>query len=471
MASKKHCIRISSTAMSLLLFLTFIMAGCDIRNGFGQPTPSALPTFAPTDTTQSLPDLAIKAVSLEIETVPDDECAAPSGRFWVLIQIDNQGDADAGPFSVQVNGVDQNVPDGLKAGKSVSLWFSEYSPFTTVQVDSNSQIVENNKTNNRLSQELALPTQSPNCVKTPTPMVAIEEPVINLKGHTGKVLSVDFSPDGNLVASGSTDDTLRLWQVNPGRLLRTMHGHPFPILALAFSPNGTFLVTGSTDSLLRTWLVSNARLLTPMAGHAGWVTDLSISPDGKYVVSCAQDFTVRVWRLADGKLVQTIDEGMAKVNSVAFSPDGTTIAWGEADGTVRLRSLSGAWLQVLKNTTYSAASVAFSPSGERLAAGFADGAIRIWQTDNGEFLQTLHAHTDLVSDLDFSPDGKWLVSASFDNTLCIWRFVDGKFQDVPAFILVGHTGPVNSVSFSPKDALIASGSDDATVRLWAVPEE
>jgi WD40 repeat protein len=471
MASKKHGIRISSYAMSLLLILAFIMAGCDIRNGFGQPTPSVPPTFAPTDTTLSLPDLAIKTVSLEIETVSDDECAAPTGRAWVFVQIDNQGDADAGPFLVQVNGTEQNVSNGLKAGKSVYLWFSEYNSLTTVQVDTNSQIVESDETNNRLYQELPLPTQSPNCLKTPTPIVTIEEPAITLQGHTGKVLSVDFSPDGNLVASGSTDDTMRLWQVNPGRLLRTMHGHPFPILSLAFSPNGTFLVTGSTDGLLRTWMVSNARLLTSMAGHAGWVTDLSISNDGKFVVSCAQDFTVRVWRLADGKLVQTIDEGMANVNSVAFSPDGTTIAWGESDGTVRLRSLSGTWLQVLKSTAYSATSLAFSPQGNWLATGYADGVIRIWQVDSGNLLQIMRSHTDLVSDLDFSPDGKWLVSASFDDTLRLWRLVDGEFQSTPDYILAGHTDPVNSVSFSPKGTLIASGSDDTTVRLWAVPEK
>ncbi|MBN1146236.1 MAG: hypothetical protein JXA78_03195 [Anaerolineales bacterium] len=471
MAHRKMFLRILSlSAVVLLLFLLFSLSACDVRDGRPSPSPTMIVTAFPTDTILSLPDLAIGEIGLEVESEPDSGCADPSGQLWVRVQVANRGDLAAGPFSVEVNRTTQDVI-GLDPGALITLWFSEYEPYTSVSVDASLQVAESDESNNKSFRELPIPTQPPQCFPTPTPVIPEAEPLFVLEGHTGKVWSVAFSPDGNLVASGSVDNTLRLWRVGAGQLLRTMQGHPFPVLALEFSPNGVTLVTGSTDGLLRMWLVSNARLLQSLEGHAGWVTGVDISSDGKFIVSCADDFTVRVWRLADGRLVQTIDEGMAQVNSVAFSPDGSTIAWGEADGVVRLRSLGGNWLHVLKATSQAAASVAYAPSGERLAVGYADGAIRIWDTSDGLLLQTLRSHSGLVSSLSFSLDGKWLVSGSHDHTLRLWRLQNGEVLATPALIYAGHTGPVNSVDFSPKEALIASGSDDGAVRLWLAPEE
>jgi len=472
MAYRKMFLRTPiSYAVVLLIFLSFLLAACGFGDGVKEPSPTVVATAIPTDTILALPDLVISGIGLEVESDLDYNCANPNGQLWVSVTVENRGNAVAGAFLVEVNRASQDVPAGLGIGELVTLWFSEYEPYTSVRVDVTSLVAESDESNNRTFKELPVPTPRPECVPTPTPVLTYAEPASTLEGHTGKVWSVAFSPDGNLVASGSVDNTMRLWLVNAKQLLRTMQGHPFPVLALDFSPNGVNLITGSTDGLLRTWLVSNARLIQTMSGHAGWVTDLDISSDGQFIVSCAQDFTVRVWRLADGRLVQTIDEGMAQVNSVAFSPDRGTIAWGEANGTVRLRSFSGGWLHILKNTSQAATSVAFAPSGEQLAVGYADGAIRIWDPSDGQLLQVLRSHTGLVSSLSFSSDGEWLVSGSHDRTLRLWRLENGEVLITPVLIYIGHTGPVNSVDFSPKGALVASGSDDSTVRLWSVPEE
>jgi WD40 repeat protein len=254
-----------------------------------------------------------------------------------------------------------------------------------------------------------------------------------------------------------------------------MRGHPFPVLTLDFSPNGILLATGSTDSKLRIWRVSDGSLLRTLKGHAGWVNSVDFSYDGLYLVSCAEDFTVRIWRVSDGRLIQTIDEGMAQVTSVAFAPEsyvqehGQAFAWTEADGTVRLRSFSSGWLFTMKETSISAASLAFSQDGKWLVAGYADGTMRVWNTSDGSLVQALKSHTQKITSVAFSPDGRWLASASQDNTLRLWQIAEGKIQNTPAWILSGHTGPVNSASFSPNSSMLASGSNDSTICLWGIP--
>ena len=454
----------------LVLFpmLQLGISGCSLLPGSKQPSSTPTETHAPTFTTASLPDLVIGDVTIEIDI--KNPCATDKDGKLIRVQVKNQGEADAKPFIVEMHDTWRLIEDGLAIGAETIVWF-QGDDTATIKVDAAEQISERDERNNQITREFEIPSPPPHCFQTPTPTAAIIKPLHTLEGHTGPVLSVSFSPDGNLVASGSVDNTLRLWRVNEAALLRTMRGHPFPVLTLQFSPDGAILATGSTDGLGRLWRVSNGKLTGYLNGHAGWVTSLDISNDGKLIVSCAEDYTVRIWRIVDGKLVQTIDEGMAAINDVKFSPDNESIAWAEANGNVRLRTLAGSWLHFLKDTDEAATSIAFSPDGRSLAVGYADGAIRILDVVNGDLMGVVQGHGDAVSSLTFSPDGQWMVSGSLDSTIRLWSLEDQGATIIPLFILGGHTGSVNSVAFSPKGALIASGSSDSTVRLWEIPEE
>jgi len=458
-------------SVGLVMFgIGVYLSACGPQNSDLPPTPSLIVTTLPIQASPSLPKLVINNISLVVDELPGKPCPPPSERLKARVEIANRGPADAGAFAVEVNQTIQDVPTGLAAGKNLSLSFPLSAMETDISVKVTVKIFEGNESLNSLTQAFTLPSQFAECSQTPTPAVARQGPLFTLNGHTGEVLSVAFSPDGNLIASGSVDNTLRLWQTNTGKLIRTMQGHPFPILALQFSPNGSNLATGSTDSMIRLWQVADGRLLRNLNGHAGWVKGLDFSKDGKLLVSCGDDFTVRIWRLSDGKLMQTIDEGMTAITSVVFSPDNEKIAWSEIDGTVRLRTYSGLWLHIMKAESGAANSVVFSPQAKWLAVGYEDGSIRIWNVEDGSLLQILTGHTGAVSSLSFSPDSKWLVSGSKDGTLRLWRLNGELVEITPSLIYSGHTGPVNSVDFSPKGTFIASGSDDDTVRLWQVPE-
>lgn len=446
------------------------------------PTPSSTPIL--TQTSPALPDLV--AISASVELKSAGECDNTDANLVVNLQVKNQGNLAAGPFQVEIDGARQLVKSGLQPGEQVVLRQPGFQTKTTILVDVAGQVQELDETNNRLSARLAIPTLPANCLSTATPALSIQEPLFTMQGHTAAVTSIAFSTNGGLLASGSVDNTLRLWRFNEGLLLRTMRGHPFPVLAVDFSPNGTTLATGSTDGLVRIWELSSGLLQDTLTGHGGWVPALDYSPDGRDLASGGDDFTVRFWRLADSQLIYTIDEAMSDITDLTYSPGGELLAWTELDGSLRIWQIqSRTWMHTLRAGTSptgvsAATSLAFSPDGAWLASGYADGSLRLWSVQDGSLLLTIPAHAGAVSDLAFSAQGDHLVSASTDHTLKLWQIQkteggtpspSAQITIRPIRLFIGHTGPVNSVAISPQGDMIASGSDDATVRIWAVPAD
>jgi len=470
MVHKKICNRnFPSTTVVFLVLLVTLISGCG-----RQSTPTPIPqtssaTPAQNATPKTLPDLIITDAILVIEQ--SDICDPQNSQIWIQVLVNNYGEIDAGPFLVRMNDEQQVVSGGLQADQQMILRFSGFSPQVTVLVDPSSTIDESDETNNQVLFNFDLPTIAPECIVTPSPEIIRQGSIVALEGHTSSVKSLDFSPDGDLIASGSNDNTLRLWRVDDTSLLRTMGGHPFPVLAVKFTPNGANLATSSSDGLVRLWQVSNGRLNNTLRGHAGRVNKLDISSDGKFLASCGEDFTVRLWRLSDGWLMETIDEGMAAINDLTFSPNGQVLAWGEVDGTLRQRTMSGEWLTITRDVSKPITSLSYSIEGDWLAVGYADGEIRIVQTTNGKLVKTLKAHSSTVSALVFSPDSHWLISSSHDKTIRLWSLETIQTLPYPSLIYYGHTGPVNSIAVSPNGRLFASGGDDYTIHLWSLPED
>ncbi len=286
--------------------------------------------------------------------------------------------------------------------------------------------------------------------------------LITLRGYTG---SVAFSPDGKTLASGSDDQTVCLWEVSSGKLLITLQGHTGIVRSVAFSPDGKTLASGSRDQTIRLWEVSLGRCLSVLRGHTGIVRSVTFSPDGKTLASGSDDRTVRLWEVGSGKLLATLQGHTNSVRSVAFNPDGKTLASGSYDQTVCLWEVSsGKLFTTLQGHTGIVRSVAFSPDGKTLASGSDDRAVRLWEVSSEKLLITLQGYTNSVTSVAFSPDGKILASGSDDQTVRLWEVSSGKLLTV----LHGHNHWIKSIAFSPDGKTLASGSDDRTVRLWEV---
>ncbi|MBD1896980.1 serine/threonine-protein kinase [Coleofasciculus sp. FACHB-129] len=243
-----------------------------------------------------------------------------------------------------------------------------------------------------------------------------------LTGHSSWVRSIAISPDGQTLASGSGDSTIKLWQVDSGKLIRTFTGHSRWVHSVVFSPDGQTLASGSGDKTMKLWQVGSGKLIRDFTGHLDYIFSVAFSPDGQSLASCSQDYTIKLWQVGSGKLIQTLTGHLSRVYSVAFSPDGQTLASGSGDKTIKLWHLeTGKLIHSLTGYSNSICSVAFSPDGQTLASGSGDNTIQNWSIDSGKLIHTLRGHSNLVYSVAFSPDGQTLVSGSEDKTIKIWR--------------------------------------------------
>ncbi|KAK5653674.1 hypothetical protein OQA88_8704 [Cercophora sp. LCS_1] len=284
-------------------------------------------------------------------------------------------------------------------------------------------------------------------------------------GHTNSVWSVAFSPNGQQLASGSDDKTINIWSVATGQCLQTWNGHTDTVYSVAFSPNGQQLASGSTDDTIKIWNVATGQCLQTLGGHTSYVSSVAFSPNGQQLASGSWDNTIKIWNVATGQCLQTLDGHTRYVNSVAFSPNGQQLASGSDDKTIKIWNVAtGQCLQTLDGHTSHVNSVAFSPNGQQLASGSWDNTIKIWNVATGQCLQTWNGHTYWIRPVAFSPNSQQLASGSDDKTIKIWNVATGQCLQT----LNGHTDHVLGVAFSPDGQKLASGSGDQTIRIWDI---
>ena len=294
--------------------------------------------------------------------------------------------------------------------------------------------------------------------------VETQTSIATLSGHRLWVSSVAFSHDGTVLASGAGDETVKLWDVETQTLIATLSGHTRRVTCVAFSRGG-ILASGSIGGTIKLWDVATRDLIASLEGHTSWIRSVSFSPDGNTLVSGSRDGTVKLWDVETENVSFSLfgHTFLPRVQSVSFSADGKTLASGSGDGTVKLWDVeTGRNIDRFgesHQTSISVTAVSFSRDGTMLASGATDGIVTLWDVATPELFATLEGHVGWITTLSFSPDGT-LASGSTTEAL-LWDTETGTQIATPL------SSWIHSVSFSSDGSILAIGSDFG-VKLWDV---
>ncbi len=283
-----------------------------------------------------------------------------------------------------------------------------------------------------------------------------------LQKHKETVYSVSISPDNQLIATASGDNTVKLWN-RRGEELKTLTGHRGQVYSVSFSPDGKLIATASQDKTAKIW-TREGKELTSLNGHEESVYSVSFSPDGKKIATSSRDKTARIWNL-QGKQLQVLRGHTKSVDDVSFSPNGQKIATASRDGSIRLWNLDGEEIKALfdnEKTAYY--SVSFSHDGKQIAGATGEeNIVRVWDI-SGQSLLTLNGHQDTINSVNFSRTPPFLiVSASSDGTVKIWNRYGEEIAT-----LKSHQDSVFDAAFSNDGKTIVSASADGTAIIWDI---
>lgn len=317
------------------------------------------------------------------------------------------------------------------------------------------------------------------------------EMVRTLRGsHQNPINSLDFSPAPMgqamlLISSAINEPWVQVWNVQNGQPVRKLGGHTGWIRSLAFSPDGKLIATGSTDLTINLWNAHDGTLLRTLKGHTDMVSHVTFSPDSSRLASTARDGSVRLWDVSRGAEVRdgSIPQPFLQMptdpatgspfwtTAAVFSPDGSMLAIGSTDTNVRVLSTSDSSMLHTFDTHRTLIVIRgleFSPDGTMLASASVDGEVRLWDPRTGAERISFQHQADQTAGISWHPDGTKLVTSSDRlGTVLVWNTSNGT---VAERLSLAH-GPAIGLSYSSLGRILGSSGENGVIRLSVLDED
>eukprot|EP00742_Colponemidia_sp_Colp-10_P005419 GILJ01005791.1.p1 GENE.GILJ01005791.1~~GILJ01005791.1.p1 ORF type:complete len:646 (-),score=96.73 GILJ01005791.1:200-2086(-) len=292
-----------------------------------------------------------------------------------------------------------------------------------------------------------------------------------LAGHKGNVKCVEFiGEEGKCIASGSSDNTIRIWNTESGSCVRVLEGHTSRIWDITSSRSGDCIASASGDSTVKVWghglNKPSATCQLSIGGHEGDVYSVRFHPGGNHLVTGGYDKTVRLFDVRTGALVRTFAGHTSSVSRALFNPHGNLIISGSKDSTIKFWDIvSGVCIKTFSSYLGEVTSLDLSANGALLLSCSKDNSNRLWDLRMGRPVQRFKGHQNTSKNfvrVRFGPNEKVVVGGSEDGMIYLWDLQSGSILQR----LRGHSAVVYDAAWSSNQSLLASCSNDSTVRMW-----
>eukprot|EP00736_Rhodelphis_marinus_P001616 Rmarinus@m.862 len=245
--------------------------------------------------------------------------------------------------------------------------------------------------------------------------------------HEGTVWSVEFSPDGSMLASGGRDGAIRIWNSYDGRHLMTLLGHKRNVCSLHFSKKGDFMVSGSWDTTLCVWDMRQAVIVGTLKGHTKNVWAGQFNPSDTLIASGSEDRTIRIWDAIGMREVRVLVGHTGWIRSLAWNEEGTRIVSCSSDRQVMLWDTES-WqlLHRIQELRHIATAVVFRPGTKEIFVATADMKVMVFSSHTCDYIGTLAGHKSGVNSLAATSDGAFIASGAADKCLRLWSAASGQ---------------------------------------------
>ncbi len=287
---------------------------------------------------------------------------------------------------------------------------------------------------------------------------------VHILKHTDTVNSVALSPDNQTIVSGSNDRTIKVWDLQSGKLIHSLSSHSSSVYSVGISKDSQTIVSGNQDGAVRVWSLLTGKEIRNLSGHRSAVFSVSISSDSKTVISGGEDKIVRIWDLETSELVHSLSGHSNWIRAVAINPDSKYVVSGGDDMEIKVWDCSsGTLIRNLRGHSRWIRTLAFNTTNGTLVSSGDDAKIKIWNISSGELLRTVSEFVlDRMYCVSVSPDGRFIIGCGRDKRIKIWSLDTWKLPQS----ISGHSNQINSVVCSSSGSFIVSGSSDNTLRVW-----